>query len=95
MAVWRKRHWYAEQAEALGLTTNHIISDSQNAQVVTYVHDEETNDPDEPLYAAVLMRAKDTGILMALVKEIPVGTVGQMADLAFEKLNDPPDDPGE
>jgi hypothetical protein len=92
MEGWHPAPDFAEEAEALGLTTNHIAAVADEVKVVTYSLNE-TDDPNALLFAAVLLRGHDDGILRAWIAGIPIGTLRSIQDVAFRRHGPPPGSP--
>lgn len=93
MDGWYASPSFAEQAEALGMVTSQIVGVAENVEVVTYVLDPEEEDPNAPVYAAVLLRSHEDNILGAWLAGIPAGTLGQIRDVAIRRHGPPPGDP--
>lgn len=95
MEGWHASPSFAEQAEALGMTTSQIVAVADNVEVVTYVLDPEEENPDAQVYAAVLLRRHEDNILGAWLAGIPAGTLGEIRAVAHRRYGDPPtpDDP--
>lgn len=70
---WKKRGFFAEIAEALGVTTDSIMAATPKKNDLWWVlyTDEPTDDPEAWLKAATLQRGKD-GILRARMTETTI-----------------------
>jgi len=84
---WKHRAEFAEEAEALSLTTSHVLATTE-ARVVTYIANADSNDPDEPLLVAVLVRERELGVFKVLLRDLPSGSLGAFLEVARARLEE-------